>query len=64
VKMRAGFILALIVFGLSACAQPEVEAPAVTRLSPADANEECYCNVRKRQQVEARLQKKKQLETE
>jgi len=62
--MRKGFVIALIVFGLSACAEPEAQAPAASSLSPAIADDECYCNVRKRQQVKTRLDKKKQLDPE
>ncbi len=62
--MCKGFVIALIVFGLSACAKPEVQAPAASNLAPATAGEECYCNVRKRHQVKTRLDKKEQLDPE
>ncbi len=61
--MRQGIAIALIVFGLSACAKPEIHAPAASELSPVTSSvDECYCNVRKRQQVRTRLKKKKQLD--
>ena len=56
--------MALIVFGLSACAKPEVQAPEASSLAPATIDDECYCNVRKRHQVKARLDKKEQLDPE
>jgi hypothetical protein len=63
--MRKGFVMALIVFGLSACAKPEANAPAASSLAPATvADDECYCSVRKRRQVKARLDKKEQLDPE
>ncbi len=62
--MSKGFVIALIVFGLSACAKPEVQAPAASSLAPATADDECYCSVRKRHQVKARLDKKEQLDPE
>jgi len=55
--------MVLIVFGLSACARPEAEAPATSNLSPV-TDDECYCSVRKRRQVKARQDKKKQLDPE
>jgi len=58
--MRKGFVMALILLGTSACATNEVQAPANSLSLTTD--DECYCNVRKRQQVKARLEKKKQLE--
>jgi hypothetical protein len=60
--MRKGFVMALIVFGLWACAKPEANAPAASSLAPATVDDECYCNVRKRHQVKARLDKKEQLD--
>ena len=62
--MLRGIVMASIVFCLSACAKPEIQATAVSSLSPATADDECYCSVRKRQQVKARLDKKKQLDPE
>jgi len=62
--MHKGFIMGLIVFGLSACAKPEVQAPAASNLAPATVDDECYCSVRKRHQVKARLDKKEQLDSE
>ena len=61
--MRKGFVMALILLGTSACASNGAQTPAIIDLSPATAaDDECYCNVRKRQQVKARLEKKKQLD--
>jgi len=62
--MRKGFVMTLIVFGLSACAKPEAQAPAVSSQAPATVDDECYCSVRKRHQVKARLDKKEQLDLE
>jgi hypothetical protein len=62
--MRKGIVMALTVFGLSACAEPEAQAPAASNLSPTTADDECYCSVRKRRQVRARQDKKKQLDPE
>lgn len=62
--MRKGFVMALIVFGLLACAKSEVQAPTASGLAPATAAAECYCSVRKRQQVKVRLDKKKHFDPE
>ncbi|MCP4980141.1 MAG: hypothetical protein GY935_06555 [Gammaproteobacteria bacterium] len=61
--MYRAFVIALVVFGLSSCAKPEVQAPTANSLSPA-AEDECYCSIRKRRQVKARLDKKKQPDLE
>ncbi|MCP4378123.1 MAG: hypothetical protein GY794_18360 [bacterium] len=62
--MCKGIVTALLVFGLSACAKPEVAAPTASGLAPATVDDECYCSIRKRRQVKARLDKKKQLDPE
>ena len=56
--------MALILFGMSACAKPEMQAPTAVNLAPATVDDECYCSVRKRHQVKARLDKKEQLDLE
>jgi hypothetical protein len=58
------FILRFLVIGFTLCANTSFGATSEDSTSQADSiliedsEEECYCSVRKRKQVERRLQKK------
>jgi hypothetical protein len=54
----------ILLFSATACASPEVATPSTDAITQETSEEECYCSVRKRQQVEDRLKKKKELEPE
>ena len=64
--MRYQFYLSLLILlsSATAYASPEVATPSTEAVTPETSDEECYCSVRKRQQVEDRLEKKKKLEPE
>ena len=64
--MRNRFDLSLLVlfFSVTACASSHAPTSPSDSIAPETIDEECYCSVRKRQQVEKRLQKKKELEPE
>ena len=57
---RLSTSLALLLVTLSACAGSTPPAAENQSLAAPDDGGECYCNVRKRQQVEKRLQQKEQ----
>ena len=60
--MRHRFNLSLLILlsSATACASPEVATPSTDAITQESSDEECYCSVRKRQQVEDRLKKKKE----
>ncbi|MCP4390892.1 MAG: hypothetical protein GY802_21530 [Gammaproteobacteria bacterium] len=55
--LSAALISVLIAISTAACASDSTRN--TTTIAPENSEEECYCSVRKRQQVERRLQKKK-----
>ena len=64
--MKTGLFIVtgVILLATSACVSSEKTAQPGNSLSQESGDETCYCNVRKRQQMEARLEKNKQLEEE
>ena len=64
--MRHRFNLSLLILlsSATACASPEVATSSTDAITQESSDEECYCSVRKHQQVEDRLKKKKELEPE
>ena len=63
-RYRSNLSLLILLFSATACASPEVATPSTDAITQETSEEECYCSVRKRQQVEDRLKKKKELEPE
>jgi hypothetical protein len=63
-KPRHIFTVSILLFAGSLLASAEESTPSTESLVPENSEEECYCSVRKRQQVEMRLKKKKELEQE
>ncbi len=63
-KYRFIYALGLILVSTLLWASPDDTKTPGKTMSRDSEVEECYCSVRKRQQVERRLKKKKQLEQE
>jgi hypothetical protein len=61
-KINPGLLI--LIFSVTACASPSNGTSSNDALSQQTSDEECYCSVRKQQQVKARLKKKKELESE
>ena len=59
-RYRFNLSLLILISSATACASPEVATPSTGAITQEAADEECYCSVRKRQQVEDRLKKKKE----
>jgi len=63
-RNRLNLSLVILFFSVTACASSDTSTPSTDSIAPETGDEECYCSVRKRQQVEERLKKKKELEPE
>jgi hypothetical protein len=63
-KKRFKLSLLILFFSVTACASSDTPISSTDSIAPETSDEECYCSLRKRQQVERRLQKKKELEPE
>ena len=63
-KNRINFSLLILFFSVTACASSDTPTSSTGSIAPETSDEECYCSVRKRQQDEDRLEKKKKLEPE
>ena len=63
-QYRFNLSLLILFFSVTACASSDTSTPSTDSISQDTTDEECYCSVRKRQQVEDRLKKKKELSSE
>jgi hypothetical protein len=52
--------LLILLFSITACASSATPTSSTDSIGSETSDEECYCSVRKRQQVEDRLKKKKE----
>ncbi len=63
-RYRLNLSLLILFFSVTACASSDTPTSSTDSIAPETSDEECYCSVRKRQQVEDRLKKKKELASE